>query len=117
MAYEVRKTARFNGWLSGLKDLAAKGIVAARITRIEGGLLGDYKDLGGGLTEFRVQVGPGYRLYATKQGRAVILLLCAGDKSSQKADIADARTMIGIIDAEKQTAKKAAKKATKKKKK
>lgn len=112
MANEVRKTAKFDAWLSGLKDESAKGIIAARITRIEGGLPGDYKDLGGGLTEFRIHVGPGYRLYATKQGKAIVLLLCGGDKSSQRADIAAARTMIAAIE----EAKKAAKKAKKKKK-
>jgi len=111
MANQVRKTAKFDAWLSGLKDKTAKGAVAARITRIESGLLGDYKDLGQGLTEFRIHVGPGYRLYSTKQGKAIILLLCGGDKSGQKADIADARTMIGIIEAK----KKAMKKATSKK--
>lgn len=110
MTNEVRKTARFDSWLSSLKDQPAKGAIAARITRIEGGLLGDYKDLGRGLTEFRVDVGPGYRLYSTKQGKAIILLLCGGNKSSQRADIADARTMIGIIEAEKKIAKKATKK-------
>ena len=113
MANEVRKTRRFHDWLAGLKDGTAKGAIAARVTRIEGGLAGDHKDLGGGLTEFRVHVGPGYRLYATKQGKAIILLLCGGAKSSQKADIADARAMIGQLAAAKKVAKEAAKKKKK----
>lgn len=109
MANVVNKTVRFDSWLSGLKDETAKGAIASRITRIEGGLLGDWKDLGGGLTEFRIHVGPGYRLYATKQGKALILLLCGGDKSGQKADIAAARAMIEVIEAAKKAAKTAKK--------
>jgi putative addiction module killer protein len=114
MANQVRKTAKFDAWLSGLKDQRAKGAIAARITRIENGLHGDHKDLGGGLTEYRVDVGPGYRLYSTRQGKALIFLLCGGDKASQKADIAEARTMIDLLEAEKKAAKEARKKTKQK---
>ena len=113
MVNQVLRTAKFHTWLSGLKDQTAKGTITARITRIENGLLGDHKNLGGGLTEYRVDVGPGYRVYSTRQGKAVILLLCGGDKASQKADIADARLMIDLLEAEKKAAKPA--KKTKKK--
>lgn len=114
MASQVLKTAKFAAWLSALKDQTAKGAIAARITRIENGLLGDHKNLGGGLTEYRVDVGPGYRVYSARQEKAVILLLCGGDKASQKADIADARRMIDLLEAEKKAATKARKKTKKK---
>jgi putative addiction module killer protein len=73
--------------------------------------MGDVESLGQGLSEMRVDVGPGYRVYMTRQGKAVILLLCGGDKSTQRRDIKAARAMIGVLAA----AKKAKKRPTKKK--
>jgi putative addiction module killer protein len=65
--------------------------VDARLGRIRGGNLGDYKDLGGGLFELRLDFGPGYRIYFTREGRAVIVLLAAGEKQGQERDIRRAR--------------------------
>lgn len=78
-------------WLSGLKDRVAQRSLDLRFFRVEQGLLGDHKSLSGGLWELRVHYGPGYRVYFTREGNTIILLLCAGDKSSQSRDIEIAR--------------------------
>jgi putative addiction module killer protein len=67
--------------------------------------MGDVKLLGQGLSEMRVDVGPGYRVYMTQEGRAFILLLCGGDKSTQRRDIKAARAMIGMLAAERKARK------------
>ena len=89
---EVRQTAVFRKWWHGLRDQRAQRRIADRIARIQGGLLGDIKLLGG-LIEFRIDHGPGYRLYAVRRGEVLIILLCGGDKSSQDRDISKAREM------------------------
>ena len=111
MTNVVHKSNRFNDWLTALADEKARGAIAARIVRIEAGLMGDVKALGQGLSEMRVDVGPGYRVYMTQQGRQVIVLLCGGDKSSQVRDIKAARDMVSALEADKKKVKgKAAKK-------
>lgn len=89
---EVRQTAVFRTWWGGLRDRRAQRRIADRIARIQGGLLGDIK-LFDGLIEFRIDHGPGYRLYAVRRGDVLIILLCGGDKSSQDRDIRKAREM------------------------
>ena len=89
---EVRQTALFHKWWRGLRDQRAQRRIADRIARIQGGLLGDVK-LFDGLIEFRIDHGPGCRLYAVRRGHVLIILLCGGDKSSQDRDIARARAM------------------------
>ena len=84
---EIIKSATFDAWLLGLKDRKARAKVQARITRLSFGNPGDVKPVGGGLSEMRIDFGPGYRVYYLKRGRLVIVLLCGGDKSSQAADI------------------------------
>ncbi|MBT3069458.1 type II toxin-antitoxin system RelE/ParE family toxin [Rhodomicrobium sp. Az07] len=78
-------------WLDGLRDRKAKTAIMARIFRLEQGIEGDFKKLGGGLSELRVFVGPGYRVYYAKEGSTFVLLLCGGDKSTQNTDIERAR--------------------------
>jgi putative addiction module killer protein len=90
---EIKKTDRFIRWYSGLRDAKAKAAIARRIERAQDGNLGDAKPLGGGVSEMRVDVGAGYRLYFTLRGRTVIFLLCGGDKSTQTADIKAAKQM------------------------
>ncbi len=84
---EVRQTAEFSAWLRRLKDAKAKARIAARVERMKFGNLGDYKSLGGALMEIRVDFGPGYRVYFVRQGAAIVLLLCGGDKRTQQRDI------------------------------
>ncbi|MBZ9709586.1 type II toxin-antitoxin system RelE/ParE family toxin [Mesorhizobium sp. ESP7-2] len=83
---EVRKTAEFAGWFKSLKDVRAKARIQIRIDRVELGNLGDAKFFDG-IGELRVDHGPGYRIYFVKASNTIIILLCGGDKSSQKADI------------------------------
>lgn len=83
---EIRQTAIFREWLAGLKDRRAQELVAKRLVRIGAGLMGDVKYFDG-IGELRFAFGPGYRVYFTKRGNVVIILLCGGDKSSQDRDI------------------------------
>jgi putative addiction module killer protein len=81
----------FDEWLGALKDLRAVEKIDARIARLRSGNFGDCKPVGEGVLELRVHHGPGYRLYFGRQGRAVVILLCAGDKATQPRDIARAK--------------------------
>ncbi|ESY75989.1 type II toxin-antitoxin system RelE/ParE family toxin [Mesorhizobium sp. M0051] len=89
---EVRKTAEFADWFKSLKDMRAKARIQVRIDRVELGNLGDAKFFDG-IGELRVDYGPGYRVYFVKTGNTIIILLCGGNKSSQKADIKKAISM------------------------
>ena len=90
---EVRQTKLFAKWLAGLKDRRAQTAIAKRIRRIEGGLPGDVKPVGEGVSEARIHINAGYRLYFVQRGKTVVILLCGGDKSTQAADIAKAKEM------------------------
>ena len=90
---QVRRTEFFNEWLARLKDEKAKAKVAARIDRLALGNPGDVKSVGGSVNELRIDYGPGYRVYFTRRGKAVIILLAGGDKGSQEKDI---RAAIGL---------------------
>lgn len=90
---EVRRTAEFIDWLVRLKDVQARARIAKRIDRIAAGNLGDAKSVGGGVSELRFAFGPGYRVYFTRRGKVVVILLCGGDKASQAQDIERARIM------------------------
>ena len=83
----VRQTQEFQDWLDALVDRRAQVRVAARLRLAEAGNLGDWQPVGGSVSEMRVDVGPGYRLYFTRIGNVVIVMLAGGDKSSQKRDI------------------------------
>jgi putative addiction module killer protein len=84
---EIRKTDVFAHWLDGLRDFQARARVQARIERLAMGNAGDVKPVGEGVSELRISHGPGYRVYFTQRGRALIILLAGGDKSSQANDI------------------------------
>jgi putative addiction module killer protein len=77
----------YQDWVSSLRDRQAKIAVIRRVARLEMGLLGDHRSVGGGVQELRLDIGPGYRIYYAFVDQAVILLTCGGDKSSQKSDI------------------------------
>ncbi|WP_175425522.1 type II toxin-antitoxin system RelE/ParE family toxin [Trinickia violacea] len=87
------KTDEFDAWLISLRDLTARAKILLRIRRAELGNFGDFKALEDGVCEMRVDVGPGYRVYFAREGRIVYLLLCGGDKSTQKADIKRAKAL------------------------
>ena len=74
-------------WLGGLRDVPTRGRIVARLDRLRAGLLGDWKSVGGGICELRIDYGPGYRVYYAQEGRTLILLLRGGDKSSHAKDI------------------------------
>lgn len=85
--FEIRKTETYARWLDGLRDIHARARVLARVERLATGNAGDVKPVGEGVSELRIDYGPGYRVYFTKSGRTVVLLLAGGDKSTQAADI------------------------------
>jgi putative addiction module killer protein len=85
--FEVRKTEEFVRWLDRLGDIRARARVLVRIERIVAGNFGDSKPVGQGLSELRIDYGPGYRVYFTKRGQRIVILLVGGDKSGQAADI------------------------------
>ena len=81
----------FDDWLLVLRDVRARARIRARIARLRNGNFGDTKAIGDGVQELRVHYGPGYRIYFARKGRAVVILLCAGDKQTQPRDIARAK--------------------------
>ena len=85
--YTVRQTEEFVAWLDDLKDKRVQVRIAARLRQVEAGNLGDWQPIEGDVSELRVDFGPGYRLFFTRRGRIIIVMLTAGDKSSQKRDI------------------------------
>lgn len=85
--YTIQQTPVFVKWLSGLRDLRAKARILARLRQAGHGNLGDVKSVGAGVSEMRVDVGPGYRLYFTRRHEMLIVLLVGGDKATQQRDI------------------------------
>ena len=84
---EIRKTEVFAKWLDGLHDIRARARILVRIERLAAGNPGDVKSAGEGVSELRIDYGPGYRVYYKKQGQKVVILLAGGDKSMQAKDI------------------------------
>ncbi len=84
---EIRKTETYDRWFSALKDRRAVARINARLRRMALGNPGDAKLVGEGVSELRLDFGPGYRIYYTHHGREVVILLAGGDKSTQKRDI------------------------------
>ena len=95
MPFDVRQTPAFAAWIDGLKDRRAQEKIAQRIVRIESGLLGDAKFFDG-IGELRIDFGPGYRVYFVQRGRMLVILLCGGDKDSQRRDIKIAKALADI---------------------
>jgi len=84
---EVRKTDAFAEWLDRLRDIQARARVQARIERLAAGNPGDVEPIGEGVSELRINYGPGYRVYFKQRGRQIIILLAGGDKNTQAKDI------------------------------
>jgi putative addiction module killer protein len=89
--FTVRLTEEFQEWLDDLADKRAQVRIAARLRQAEAGSLGDWASVGGEVSEMRVHFGPGYRLYFTRRGGVIVIMLAGGDKSSQARDIKRAR--------------------------
>ena len=98
--FTVRQTQEFQDWLDALKDLRAQVRIAARLRLAEAGSLGDWKTVGGEVSEMRVDVGPGYRLYFTRRGSILIVMLAGGDKSTQARDIKRAQRILKELESE-----------------
>ena len=96
--YTVYQTPEFLNWLDDLKDVRAQVRIAARLRQAEAGNLGDYKNLSGSLSEMRLDIGPGYRLYFTRRDRILVVMLMGGDKSTQVRDIAKARRLLTSLE-------------------
>jgi putative addiction module killer protein len=90
---DVRQTATFRDWHRSLRDRRAAARIASRIERLENDYVGDAKSIGDGVSELRVDYGPGYRIYFTRRGQAIYVLLCGGDKSTQVRDIRTAKRL------------------------
>jgi putative addiction module killer protein len=87
---EIIKTETFENWLLGLKDRMARFRIQARIDRLSNGNAGDFKPLREGISEMRIDHGPGYRVYFMRSGPVLIVILAGGDKRTQNADIEQA---------------------------
>ncbi len=95
---QLKQTEVFGKWLLDLRDIRAKARILARLESARLGNLGDARSVGDGVSELRIDVGAGYRVYFTRRQRVVIILLCGGDKSTQSKDIARAKLMVQQID-------------------
>ena len=85
--FEIRKTETYARWLDGLHDIHARARVQVRVERLAAGNPGDVRPVGEGVSEMRIDYGPGYRVYFTQRGREVVVLLAGGDKRTQATDI------------------------------
>ncbi|MFN3590855.1 MAG: type II toxin-antitoxin system RelE/ParE family toxin [Thermaurantiacus sp.] len=93
MAITVETTEAFDTWLDNLADARGREAIAMRIVRLQSGLMGDAASVGDQVSELRIHHGPGYRVYFTRRGQRIVILLCGGEKGSQKRDIKRAKDM------------------------
>ncbi|QUS40641.1 type II toxin-antitoxin system RelE/ParE family toxin [Tardiphaga alba] len=91
---QVIRTERYASWARSLRDDRAAAKIAIRVDRLAHGNAGDVKPVGGGVSEMRIDYGPGYRVYFARRGNTLILLLCGGTKKSQTADVEDAKRLL-----------------------
>ena len=89
-AFQLEETSIFSDWLGSMRDRRARAKIIARLGRASNGNFGDHKSVKGGVFEMRVDIGPGYRVYYFQRGKQIVVLLCGGDKRTQRADIAEA---------------------------
>jgi putative addiction module killer protein len=95
---DVRETPDFTDWLAALSDQRARLQIVRRIRRVAAGNFGDAKSVGGAVNELRIDHGPGYRAYYTRRGKAVVILLCGGDKRTQSRDIRKAKEIAETLE-------------------
>jgi putative addiction module killer protein len=91
---EIRQTTTYEKWFEALKDRNARMRINIRIRRLASGNPGDVKPVGNGISEIRINYGPGYRVYLIQKGNRIIILLCGGDKSTQSRDIKKAQELM-----------------------
>jgi len=94
---EVRRTSEFDLWLTRVRDRRARTKILVRLDRLTLGNFGDVKSVSAGVSEMRIDYGPGYRLYLTWRGSVVVIMLCGGDKSTQDRDIEHAKMIAGKL--------------------
>jgi putative addiction module killer protein len=95
---EIRRTVVFAEWMDGLRDIRARAKIVARIDRMALGNAGDVEPVGEGVSELRIHYGPGYRVYFTRRGLTLVVLLCGGDKSTQARDIRAAKLLAAELE-------------------
>jgi putative addiction module killer protein len=98
--FVLQQTQEFQNWLDALKDLRAQVRIAARLRQAEAGNLGDWKSVGNEVSEMRIAFGSGYRLYFTRRGSVLIIMLAGGDKSTQNRDIKRAQRILKQLELE-----------------
>jgi putative addiction module killer protein len=96
--FSIKPLPEFTTWLDALKDSSIRGLVVARIKRLERGLMGDVEPVGDGVSELRIHVGAGWRVYFTQRGTQVVVLLVGGSKRTQKTDIKRAKALAAMLD-------------------
>ena len=96
--FSIKPLPEFTAWLDALPDASIRGVVVARIKRLERGLMGDVEPVGDGVSELRIHVGAGWRVYFVQRGGEIIVLLAGGSKRSQKIDIKRAKVLASRLD-------------------
>jgi putative addiction module killer protein len=96
--FSIRPLPEFTAWIDELTDQTVRGVIAARIKRLELGLMGDVQPVGDGVSELRIHLGAGWRLYFTQRGTQIIVLLVGGSKRTQKKDIKRAKALAALLD-------------------
>ena len=96
--FSIRPLPEFTAWIDDLKDETVRGVVVARIKRMELGLMGEVAPVGDGVSEARIHLGAGWRLYFTQRGATIIVLLAGGSKRTQKRDIKRAKALAALLD-------------------
>lgn len=96
--YTIKTLPTFCTWLNGLSDVTVQGIIVARIKRLQAGLMGDAKSVGGGVMELRIHRSPGWRVYFTRRGGQIVVLLAGGMKATQSKDIKRAQALAAEIE-------------------
>ena len=97
-SFRVIETLKFANWLTTLRDLRAFAKITDRIKRASNGNFGDVKSASGGISEMRIDYGPGYRVYFIQRANTLVVLLCGGDKRTQQSDIAEAKRLKAEIE-------------------
>ena len=98
LMFVIKSLPEFTEWLDGLSDTSVRGVIVARIKRLELGLMGDVEPVGDGMSELRIHFGAGWRVYFVQHGAHVIVLLAGGSKRTQKTDIKRARVLASLLD-------------------